>query len=144
MHISPYLWYWIPVANGWMRRHWTGESGACRLPTCTSPRETSPIFSLAPALYFRLHLQSCFSTGTSSSLFSLTAYPLSRPHCRQALRHSPPSCWTSPPTLVLLILSRNMEEASWTTTCPWQDPGFGRLTGGIFNQWVSTSTFFDL
>ena len=38
MHISPYLWYWIPVANGWMRRHWTGESGACRLPTCTSPQ----------------------------------------------------------------------------------------------------------
>ena len=22
----------------WLRRHWTGESGACRLPSCTSPR----------------------------------------------------------------------------------------------------------
>ena len=36
----------------WLRRHWTGESGACRLPTCTSPQGDLPhlLSAACPAL----------------------------------------------------------------------------------------------
>ena len=36
----------------WLRRHWTGESGACRLPTCSSPRGDLPhlLSGTCPAL----------------------------------------------------------------------------------------------